>query len=190
MEWWMIRHGITEWNAARKYQGHSDTELLPGEAAGLGPLRTELAGVSFSAVYCSNLSRCRSTLERTRPDLTGYARYDGRLREMNFGTWEGQTYDMLKDDEAYRSWIDNPQAVTPPGGESWLAFERRVFEVYEELAAYSRQLVSEELEHPLLIVAHGGVISLLATRLLPGAGFRDIQAKITPGEVLKLQFPF
>ncbi|KFN08091.1 MAG: histidine phosphatase family protein [Paenibacillus macerans] len=142
IEWWLIRHGLTEWNVQHRYQGHSDPALLPGEASGLEPLRLELAGVDFSAVYSSDLVRCRQTLEYARPDLMERCVADRRLREMDFGAWEGRTYEMMKDDASYRAWIDDPQRVTPPGGESWQAFRARLEGVRQELAAYSQALAA------------------------------------------------
>ncbi|MGG2994813.1 histidine phosphatase family protein [Paenibacillus macerans] len=142
IEWWLVRHGLTEWNVQHRYQGHSDPALLPCEASGLEPLRRDLAGVDFSAVYSSDLARCRQTLEYARPDLMGRCVADRRLREMDFGAWEGRTYEMLKDDASYRAWIDDPQRVTPPGGESWQAFRARVEGVRQELAACSQALAA------------------------------------------------
>lgn len=142
IEWWLVRHGLTEWNVQHRYQGHSDPALLHGEASGLEPLRLELARVDFSAVYSSDLARCRQTLEYARPDLIERCVADRRLREMDFGAWEGRTYEMLKDDASYRAWIDDPQRVTPPGGESWPAFRARVEGVRQELAAYSQALAA------------------------------------------------
>ncbi|HBS44311.1 MAG TPA: histidine phosphatase family protein, partial [Paenibacillus sp.] len=52
--------------------------------------------------------------------------YDQRLREMNFGAFEGCTYEELKDNSLYRSWIDNPSTVTPPDGETWAQFDERL----------------------------------------------------------------
>lgn len=190
MEWWLVRHGLTTWNLDRKYQGHSDTELLPGEASGLSSLRGRLSGVDFSGVYCSDLRRCRDTLEYLRPDLSASARYDRRLREMNFGEWEGRTYELLKDNPAYRAWIDHPQSVTPPGGEPWNDFERRVREIYEEFIEVTCRLNDRDKNtpNPMLIVTHGGVISMLGMLLKPGTGdFWNDEYKIATGEVLKVK---
>ncbi|WP_246061643.1 histidine phosphatase family protein [Paenibacillus oralis] len=143
IEWWLVRHGLTEWNVQHRYQGQSDLALLPGEASGLKPLRRELAGVDFSAVYASDLLRCRQTLEYARPDLAERCVADRRLREMDFGAWEGRTYEMLKDNALYRAWVDDPQQVTPPGGESWQAFRARIEAVRQELAACSQTLAAE-----------------------------------------------
>lgn len=187
MEWWLVRHGLTSWNLEHKYQGHSDTVLLPGEASGLASLHGRLDGVAFSAVYCSDLRRCRDTLAFLRPDLTVSAHYDRRLREMNFGEWEGCTYEMLKDNPAYRAWIDHPQTVVPPGGESWMDFHARIQDVYREINAASAQLSDGQSDKPALIVTHGGVISLLGTILEPGEDFWNPKFKIAAGEILKIK---
>ncbi|MNZ68991.1 Alpha-ribazole phosphatase [compost metagenome] len=196
MEWWLIRHGLTIWNVEHRYQGHSDIKLLEGEKHGLGALQQKLKGVSFAAIYCSDLLRCRQTLEYVRPELSvgavhidgglcemdfGEVRFDSRLREMNFGEWEGKTYDMLKDIPLYRSWIDQPQLYAPPGGESWEQFQGRVHEFFCELSA-----TSPNADEPMLIVTHGGVISMLSTFLNPGLHFWEA-ARVAPGEVLKVQ---
>lgn len=193
MEWWFIRHGYTAWNLTRRYQGHSDPGLLPGAEAGLDRLPGELADVRFRAVYCSDLLRCRETLARVRPELASEAIYDCRLREMNFGDWEGQTYEQLKDIPAYRSWVDDPALCPPPGGESWEQFENRVTDFFEELKAEAGEipLFSEygysSASAPILIITHGGVISLMAGKLASGSHFHDPAFKIAPGEVLRLQ---
>lgn len=212
VEWWLVRHGLTSWNTERRYQGHSDLSLLPGEASGLTELHRELEGVNFAAVFASDLRRCRETLAWARPDLLNSVQYDPRLREMNFGLWEGQTYEMLKEDERYHTWIDDPQAVTPPGGESWEAFRLRVSEVCRELlectgtaegrvpgspgwssavptkppSLEATPLPSTSGQEPLrlLIVTHGGVISMLSSLLQPGLGFWD--TRVGPGGIQRL----
>lgn len=186
VEWWLVRHGLTAWNAERRYQGHSDPPLMPGEASGLAELSRELAGVNFAAVYASDLRRCRETLAWARPDLLDGAQLDPRLREMNFGRWEGLTYEMLKDDERYRTWIDDPQTVTPPDGESWQSFKARVSEVCGELLTQTEALAETDSSARLLIVTHGGVISMLCSLLQPGLGFWD--TRVGPGGVQRLYF--
>ncbi|USB34138.1 histidine phosphatase family protein [Paenibacillus sp. YPG26] len=186
VEWIIVRHGQTKWNAERRYLGHTDLALLPGEEALLRPLASELHGLGFCAVYSSDLRRCPETLQRVRPDLIAGARFDQRLREMNFGEWEGKTYDMLKDNPFYREWIDHPEQVTPPGGESWEHFSSRVSgfctEVMSEMLNRAEQ--THDARDPafslypprILVLTHGGVVRLLRTLLLPGASFREYQA--------------
>ncbi|WP_433945771.1 histidine phosphatase family protein [Paenibacillus sp. SN-8-1] len=185
VEWIIVRHGRTEWNAERRYLGHTDLALLPGEDALLSPLASELHGLAFCAVYSSDLRRCAETLQRVRPDLMAKARFDQRLREMDFGEWEGKTYDMLKDFPLYREWIDHPEKVTPPGGESWDHFSSRVSQFCTEAMSETLNFVRQSKDtgnispsNPprILILTHGGVVRLLRAFLLPGVSFRDYQA--------------
>lgn len=193
MEWWFIRHGYTAWNRSRRYLGHSDVALLPKAEAGLAALPAAVAGVQFSSVYCSDLLRCRETLARIRPDLVPEAHYDARLRELNFGEWEGLTYEDLKGLKTYRDWIDDPASSKPPGGESWRQFEARVEAFLHDLsdnAIDSSPNTGEAaayLQAPALIVTHGGVISLLAGKLAGIAEFHHPDFKLEPGEVLRMR---
>lgn len=141
VEWWLVRHGVTAWNREHRYQGHSDVPLLAGDGAELEGLKRELDQVDFAVVYASDLRRCCETLTIARPDLAATLQPDPRLRELNFGDWEGCTYEELKDNETYRAWIDRPEAIIPPGGESWQEFEARVRDIYAELLTTSQKLV-------------------------------------------------
>ena len=48
------------------------------------------------------------------------------LIELDMGAFEGKTYDQLKDDPAYRRWIDTRGMSAPPGGESGDEFAARL----------------------------------------------------------------
>ncbi|MET3549371.1 alpha-ribazole phosphatase [Paenibacillus favisporus] len=122
----LVRHGTTRWNREKRYLGHTDIPLDPGGRNELAPLARELAGKAFHGVYCSDLARCRETLAIISPAHADTAMYDPRLREMDFGAWERHTYEQLQHEPLYRQWIDSPQQVTPPGGESWADFAGRV----------------------------------------------------------------
>ncbi len=122
----LVRHGTTRWNREKRYLGHTDIPLDPGGRDELAPLARELAGKAFRGVYCSDLARCRETLTIISPAQADTAMYDPRLREMDFGAWEGHTYEQLQHQSLYRQWIDSPQQVTPPGGESWADFAGRI----------------------------------------------------------------
>jgi alpha-ribazole phosphatase len=136
----LIRHGHTQWNKERRYLGSTDLPLLPEERQQLSALCDQSAlGGEFWRVYCSDLLRCRETLAAVAPHLERQAIYDSRLRELDFGAWEGCDYEQLKDNGHYRSWIDHPELVTPPEGEAWEQFEARLDDFWTQL--------EQELEH-------------------------------------------
>lgn len=158
----VVRHGVTAWNLERRYQGQRDIPLLlPDALADMDRLRDHLANEAFDAVHCSDLTRCRQTLAHVLPAREALATFDPRLRELDFGEYEGRTWDELKDDPRYRAWIDSTGEQAPPGGESaaalWTRLEAWLGEVFLEAA---------EREHRrVLVVSHGGVIRELRRRL-------------------------
>lgn len=186
LEWMMVRHGRTQWNNERRYQGHSDQPLLPGSEAGLEELRMQIQVMEFSKVYCSDLRRCKQTLAYLRPDLLHLAVYDKRLREMDFGQWEGQTYEQLKGLADYRSWIDCPEQVTPPDGESWSDFSNRVTAFCDEMEHHAAH-ITRQIPPSILIITHGGVISMIRSLLL-GSPFWDKSA--ATGSSICLSFSY
>lgn len=177
-----IRHGATQWNKERRYLGHTDIGLLQESLTELLPLKEALGGREFRKIFCSDLKRCRETLEWVYTTSTGQVVFDNRLREMDFGEWEGQTYDQLKHIPMYRNWLDNPQSVTPPGGESWGHFQERISDFLNSLT-YLVEKYSED--NQVLIVTHGGVIRQIAAMTIPGSSFWDFQAE--PGSLLTLK---
>lgn len=181
-----VRHGKTQWNKDKRYLGHTDIGLLHESLTELLPVRKALEGVIFRKVICSDLTRCRETLEWIYPASNHGVYYDQRLREMDFGDWEGHTYDQLKGSSIYREWLSNPKAVTAPGGESWGHFQERLKDFMSSLTA----LVKKESKdsNRVLVVTHGGVIRQLAAMTIPGSSFWDFSAD--PGTLLTLKLTF
>ncbi|WP_223260534.1 histidine phosphatase family protein [Paenibacillus ihbetae] len=207
----LVRHGVTRWNQERRYLGHEDQGVISGELERLAPLARRLQGMHWTRVYCSDLLRCRQTLrylltgnEVQSAALSGNTEalplpgtvYDRRLRELHFGEWEGKTYEDLKGDPLYRRWIEDPAAVTPPGGESWEAFSSRI---QHFLAGMHQDLSrscgkdengeaggrSSQKTPDLLVVTHGGVIRQIAAATVPDTPFWSL--RILPGEELRLK---
>lgn len=219
----LLRHGRTRWNEQRRYLGHTDQNLDAGSLTVLGPLRERYQHAEFVKMYCSDLRRCRQTLgfvlsqtgagldwgvnmASSSLDTLGEAMpevcYDSRLRELDFGEWEGKTYAELKDHPAYRSWIDDPSSVTPPDGESLMSFQIRIrhflADLYTELEALANSLETVaavgDTEQPeaadpgqrdVLIVTHGGVIRQMMTELTEDVKFWDLS--LEPGEALRIR---
>src|SRR5262252_2076150 len=87
----LVRHGETDWNAEGRLQGHTDRPLSDFGRRQARALADELAGDSIVAVYASDLSRARETAEIVAAQLGLEVALDPRLREKDWGTWEGLT---------------------------------------------------------------------------------------------------
>lgn len=156
----VVRHGVTPWNRERRYQGQRDIPLLlPDAVPDMDRLHEHLAGAEFDAIHCSDLARCRQTLAHVQPGRDASALFDPRLRELDFGDYEGRRWDELKDDPSYRAWIDSAGMQAPPGGES-------ADMLWERLSAWLDDVLSQaEDRRHVLAVSHGGVIRELRRRL-------------------------
>ncbi|MGM0836404.1 MAG: histidine phosphatase family protein [Bacillota bacterium] len=158
MDLFLVRHGITDWNREKRYLGHTDRGILPDELYRLYTLRKELMNHSFDYVFTSDLLRCRETLS-----YLGYgamACTDRRLRELNFGEWEGKTYEELKNNDHYRKWLTDWVVECPPNGESGSGFAARVDDFIDEQFLHN----SEKPSVRILLLTHGGVIRYLLAR--------------------------
>ncbi len=155
---YFVRHGETDWNAARRLQGLNDIPLNAlgrQQAAQCGELLTKLFAASGAspqdfAFISSPLSRARETMDILRVGLglppKGYA-IDRRLAELSFGSWEGLTYKEVRDqDRSILAKRDRDKwNFQPPGGESYAQLLVRVREWHDSVSGDA------------VVTAHGGV---------------------------------
>jgi len=87
----LARHGETDWNAARRWQGHADPPLNERGREQARSLAALLAGRSVSTIYSSDLQRASETAGIVAESLGLPVRLDERLREVDVGEWSGLT---------------------------------------------------------------------------------------------------
>ncbi len=145
MKIWLLRHGETALSRARRYQGRLDTTLSP---EGRAMLRR--ADFTPERVYTTPLRRCAETAAILFPGAALIPVSD--LREMDFGAFEGRSAEEMREDAAYRAWVEGGCLGFCPGGEDKAGFTRRVCESF---AALLEEALSRG-EQRLVIVAHGG----------------------------------
>jgi alpha-ribazole phosphatase len=103
-----------------------------------------------------------------------------RLQELDFGEWEGKTWDTV-DQIALQCWMDDYVNVCVPGGESMVQMRDRVMEFWNELLSKSPARVG--------LVTHAGVIRLLLASIKDIALTNVFDIKINYGEVILVK-PF
>ena len=144
VELWLVRHGETTYNATRQIAGWCDpplTDLGRREAVAVAPV---LDGGSFDSSWSSDLDRAMETARLA----WGPVEADRRLRECNFGVWEGRRFDEVDADDT-RVFMEF-RNFDIEGGDSHETFRRRIHSFVGDLPPGRH-----------LLFVHGGVIRIL-----------------------------
>lgn len=164
----LIRHGATAANEQHRYCGSTDLPLSERGREALRELRYDAPVANYAT---SGMKRTEETLallfgERPHAVLPDF-------REVDFGAFEMGSYEELKDNAAYQSWLtgDNEKNV-PPGGESGEAMKVRVQKGWNAL---------EKRGEDWVLVTHGGVIAVILETLFPEEGKNRYQWQPKPG---------
>jgi probable phosphoglycerate mutase len=147
----LARHGETDWNSERRWQGHEDRPLNDVGRAQARELADSLADRAIDVVYSSDLVRAHETAQIIADRLELPVEVDVGLREVDVGDWSGRVQGEIEgaDPEGFRRWREGGKGWN--GGESYEEMGQRVVAAVLRLAA----------RHPgetLLLVTHGGSI--------------------------------
>jgi len=151
---YLARHGESDWNVERRWQGNADRPLTDLGRRQAGQLAERLASTPLDAVYSSDLLRARETAAAVARRQGLEVRTLAALREVDVGSWSGLTREEVEErfPAAFATWRE--------GGHGWVDGE-----AYEDMAG---RVVTAVLEiagsHPggsVLVVAHGGPIRAL-----------------------------
>ena len=137
---YFLRHGETDWNRDRRLQGHVDIPLNATGETQAQSARAIAAALGLKSIAVSTLMRARRTAEIVNDGLGLAITEFADLREFSCGPYEGSTDGSWLDDWRADRAVDGP--------ESFPVFRTRVRDA---------MLEALRLDHPLLVVAHGGV---------------------------------
>jgi probable phosphoglycerate mutase len=176
---YLVRHGETDWNAAGRWQGHTDIPLNATGRVQADAVAEALSGAGLAGVVASDLSRARETANIIAARLSiGVAYLDADLRERTFGCFEGLTRMECErlHAEAWRAWLAERRA--PPGGE---APETLTARVVAGVARAAEQVARSDA--PALIVTHGGSMRAILT-----AATGEVPGPIKNGAVWRVEW--
>lgn len=152
----LVRHGETDWNAARRIQGSTDIPLndagrAQARAAG-EQLRGQLVGGSPIVVASSDLQRAHETARIIAAALgVAEPRTYPQLRERSYGEAEG-----VDIDEFLERWGDWHTADVPRA-ETWADLRIRALAGVQAAVRDARRTTAPE-SPTLVVVAHGALI--------------------------------
>lgn len=146
----LLRHGETE--GGLRYCGRTDVALSD---TGWRQMWTSVEGAApWRMIVSSPLARCAVFAQELSERRGIPLSLDVRLRELDFGEWEGRTAAELmasESDTLTRFWR-NPLGHPPPGGETIQALQARVLAAWREIIGW---------REPALIISHGGPIRVI-----------------------------
>jgi probable phosphoglycerate mutase len=192
----LTRHGLTERSEPEQHLGqHIDISLSEAGRRQAEALSRRLSGVAFDRVISSPLFRAQETAEILARGA--HVEADSRLKEMDYGAWEGLTYAQIdeRDGAARREWELAPDRLACPGGESGNDVALRVRSFLDDLlaehkawharasfrAATSHGPGAQPGERPVLAVAHSSTNRVLMCLAL-GTDLRDYRKRFVQAQ--------
>jgi alpha-ribazole phosphatase/probable phosphoglycerate mutase len=162
-----IRHGETD--MAGRFCGHSDPELNQSGETQIARAAEEVAPLGVQRIYSSDLVRAARTATVIGRRITIGVELQPGLREMNFGLWEGLSWQEIE--ERYpreaAEWLQEFRSRTAPAGETYADFTTRVDAAIEPLLGGTPASVTA-------VVSHRGVMNYALTKFF---GFTEAEAR-------------
>lgn len=171
-----VRHGKTGLNERGCFIGNTDCDISEEGLKQAEKIKNFLGKFSFDGVYVSPLKRAVQTANVLSKEYI----LDDRLREMNFGVFEGLSYQEIKKmyPEYLRAWNEDYQKYRIPGGENLEDVFNRVEDFIDDI---------KNGHERVLVVTHGGVIRCALSLILSS---RELfyKFKIDHGSVSIVEF--
>lgn len=158
---YFVRHGQTEWNLIRKFQGQTDIPLNEVGRQQARLAAQQLGEKNFDVMYSSDLSRAAETADIINACHNLDIVRDARLRERCFGKFEGHTIAETREKypELRKGYEEDKLNFKIPGGESRLEFIRRVGGMLDDIHRnHDGQTVA--------VVSHGGVLGSMVSHIV------------------------
>ncbi len=164
MRLYIIRHGETEWNVLKRFQGRSDIPLND-EGRRLARITAEaLREVPFSRIYTSPLKRAYETAMIIKTDRDIPVIEEPRIIEIGFGEYEGlccgkEHYNIPDPD--FMNFFEKPEAYKPPrGAEGIDELKARTADFLQEIV-YNKDMENDTV----LVSTHGAALRGLLSNI-------------------------
>ena len=154
----LIRHGLTAWNLSGRFQGTSDVPLSDAGREQARRLRPHAARLEQVDVVVSSPSR--RALETAELAFPGRGPLpEARVRELDFGVFEGRTLEQNERHPAWGWWTADPYQRPAPRGESYLMLQARA-------VAWLEEARTRWCGFHIVLVCHSGTVQMLLAHLL------------------------
>ena len=160
---YIVRHGETEWNVIKRFQGQLNTPLTEKGMEKLRKTGKKLENVLFDQVYTSELGRTVASAEIILNENNGYKNSKlelqklAELNEVYFGVWQGLTYEevFLKYPEEGNNYFYNVKNYKAENVEA-----EKLEDALERFLKGINKILDSHESGNILVVTHGTVFEM------------------------------
>ena len=160
---YIVRHGETEWNVIKRFQGQLNTPLTEKGIKKLKETGKKLENVLFDEVYTSELGRTVASAEIILNENRGYKNKKrelqklAELNEVYFGVWQGLTYEevFLKYPEEGNNYFYNVKNYNAENVEA-----EKLEDALERFLKGINKILDSHESGNILVVTHGTVFEM------------------------------
>ena len=160
---YIVRHGETEWNVIKRFQGQLNTPLTEKGMEKLRETGKKLENVLFDEVYTSELGRTVASAEIILNENRGYRNKKlelkklAELNEVYFGVWQGLTYEevFLKYPEEANNYFYNVKNYKAENVEA-----ENLKDALERFLKGINKILDSHESGNILVVTHGTVFEM------------------------------
>lgn len=160
---YIVRHGETEWNVIKRFQGQLNTPLTEKGMEKLRKTGKKLENVLFDEVYTSELGRTVASAEIILNENNGYKNNKlelqklAELNEVYFGVWQGLTYEevFLKYPEEADNYFYNVKNYNAENVEA-----ENLKDALERFLKGINKILNRHKSGNILVVTHGTVFEM------------------------------
>lgn len=163
----LIRHGQTDWNAVRRVQGQTDSQLDPTGYEQARALGQRLSATPFVRAHVSSSVRTRQTAATLFEGRDIPQRFSDELREMRLGRWETHLWQDIEASEvstvALYSRFDD--AFFVEGAERISEMQQRGVDAIEAVIQYEQEAGTDAAAN-IAVVSHGFLLRAILAHYL------------------------
>ncbi len=152
----LIRHGETEWNKKEVFRGRANVALNKTGIKQAEAVAKYLSAEKIDIIYSSPLKRALKTAQAiARYQKLRVNKSEG-LTDFDYGEWQGLTVAEVNQKYLglYQDWLDTPEQLRVPGGESLESVARRAM-------PFIQDAVTRQREGKIALVSHRVVLKVL-----------------------------
>jgi alpha-ribazole phosphatase len=179
----LVRHGLTDWNVKKRFQGQTNIPLNKTGIRQAQALGDRIAGESIDHIYASDLDRARQTARFISQHHSCPLEFNPALRELHFGDWEGLTYQQIqdRDPDILKAWNLDLYENGPPAGESLRTLIARI-------STFLDIIFNAHNDETVLLVTHGGCLQVLCCLALDLPPQQYWQFRLSPASLSEIRY--